>query len=198
VLRAEKAGAAGDVGIADQDVSRHAVSGGAALVGDNRADRRIDDRAAGGPAGVHPVDRRGVLVDHLVMHGAHEHEPVEHLGTAGKMLTDLHAFDCRVDGRVIRSRLFRLRIAERLGSQVSICPAPPPSQMKMQCSALPRGGAAASLAPNAGTKPAEAASAAEAARNSRRLVVEFMRVWQWQATETLIRSIFLSGYSGSQ
>jgi hypothetical protein len=44
VPRAEEAGAAGDVGVSDQDVRRRAVGRRSTLVGDNRSDRRVDHR----------------------------------------------------------------------------------------------------------------------------------------------------------
>ena len=138
VLGAEKARPAGDVGIADEHIGRHAVAGGAALVGDDRADRRIDDRAAGRPAGVHAVDGRGVLVDDVMMHGADEDEAVEHLGALrpDARRPARRRSPCRSPGNTSPA-FWPCGSPSCLGSHVSICPAPPPSQTKMQCSALP-------------------------------------------------------------
>src|SRR5438132_9452658 len=56
-----------------------------------------------------------MLVDHFMMHRAHEREPVEHLRTATEMLADLHAGDGGVDGWIVGACFFRFGITELLG-----------------------------------------------------------------------------------
>ena len=70
VFRPKEAWAAADVRVTDQHVCRHSGVRCAALVRDNRPDRRIRHRAAGSPARVDEVGCERVLVDDLVRHRA--------------------------------------------------------------------------------------------------------------------------------
>ena len=57
---------------------------------------------------MHAVCGGGVLVDHFVMHGPQNIEPVENFCTLGKMLADLRAADGCVDRVIIRAGFFFL------------------------------------------------------------------------------------------
>ena len=113
-LGAEETRATGDVGDADEHVAGHAVVHRPAGLRHGRADRRIDDRAGRGAAGVHLVRGPAVLVDHVVVHRADESEAVEQRGTPREVLADLHAGDRRGDGVVVAACLLGGGIPLRL------------------------------------------------------------------------------------
>ena len=115
VLRSEKTGPAGDVGIADQDIGRSAFIGRPAFVRDERAERRIGHCPADGAARVHSVRCCGVFVDHLVVHGSHGGHLVHQRGKVLQVFAELYPGHGGFDGIVIRARLLRFRVALSLG-----------------------------------------------------------------------------------
>ena len=185
-LRPEEAGAARGARVADEDVGGHAFGGGLALVRDDGADATDRPRCRWPAAGVHAVGGGGVLVDDVVIHRADRHEAVGHLREPRQMLAELRVGDGGVDAVVVASRRFFLpspRVG--LGSKVSICAMPPPSQMKMQCSALPSGTGVALARRRRGAARASAPAASEArVRKSRRVrFEEVSRRCSWDEDE---------------
>ena len=97
VLGSKESGPAGDVGVSDENVRGDALGCGFSFVSDDGADRGIDDRAGGGPAGVESIRGGCVLVDYFVMNGSENVKSIEHLGAMRKMFADARARDGGLD-----------------------------------------------------------------------------------------------------
>jgi hypothetical protein len=116
-LRAEESGAAADIRIAHEHVGRHIGTGGAQFVGDDGADGRVGDAAADHAPGVDDIGGEGMLIDDVVIHGAHNGEALGQPRGQRQMLTKLDSRHGGVDRRVVGAGDFgiRLRVAASLG-----------------------------------------------------------------------------------
>src|SRR5690606_19786817 len=113
-LGTEETRAAREVGVPDEYVGRHTLGRRTAFMGDDRAERGINRRAADIAPRVHAVRGGGMLVDDVVVHRAQGGDVLHQLGAARQVFAHLHAGDAGVDARVVAARLFRLGIAKRL------------------------------------------------------------------------------------
>jgi len=77
VLGAEESGVARDVGVSHHDVGGDLIGLGSALVRNDRADGRIDNRAARHAAGVHQIRRRSVLAGDVMIQRSNQDAAVE-------------------------------------------------------------------------------------------------------------------------
>jgi hypothetical protein len=127
VLRAEEAGPAADVRVADEDVRRYVGAGRAALVGDDRPDRRVGDRAADRPPGVDEVRGEGVLVDDLVVDRPDGGDPIHQSGHLRQVLAHPHAAHGGVDRAVERPGLLRRALVRADGLRVERVDLPHPA-----------------------------------------------------------------------
>ncbi len=113
-------------------IRRHGPPGVLERLGDHAAEAGVDQGRAGPVAGQEVV-RRAVVVGLGRGDAPDQGDPVHHLGQVGEDLADLQARDAVSIG--LNSPLMS-RGASGLGSKVSMCEAPPASQIRMQCLTL--------------------------------------------------------------
>jgi hypothetical protein len=101
VFRPEEARAAAHARVTDQQIRGQIAAHGAALVGDDGAERRIDRAAAHGPAGVDEIRGERVLDAELVVHGAHGGDVLGEAGRLREVLGVTHTGHGGVDNVVI-------------------------------------------------------------------------------------------------
>ena len=117
VLGTQKSGASGGTGVTHDHVRRNGGTVISQLLGNDRANGRVLSRAGWGTADMHTVGCSRMLVNHVMVQTPDDDATIEPSRQSRKVFTDLHAFDCRINSRVMGTGPFStlLRISERFG-----------------------------------------------------------------------------------